>query len=112
MNRIVVAYSGVHQSYQILLAAEELVELDRFYCSIFDAPGKWGGWRERFRALPSCFQTGLARTRIGWSRLLPAKYFRTGTRPNIGFSHQAVCTGQKLASRLAVFGQDQSRSAY
>ena len=43
MNRIVVAYSGVHQAFQIALAAWEMGELDRFFCSIFDAPGKWGG---------------------------------------------------------------------
>src|SRR5437016_2483628 len=43
MNRIVVAYSSVHQAFQIALAAYEIGELERFYCSIFDAPGKWGG---------------------------------------------------------------------
>ena len=42
MNGITVAYSGVHQAFQIALAAAELHTLDRFYCSIFDAPGKWG----------------------------------------------------------------------
>jgi len=43
MNGITVAYSGVHQAFQIASAAEEMDSLDRFYCSIFDAPGKWGG---------------------------------------------------------------------
>jgi len=42
MNGITVAYSGVHQAFQIALAAAEINSLDRFYCSIFDAPGKWG----------------------------------------------------------------------
>src|SRR5262249_3499600 len=40
---IAVAYSGVHQAYQLALAAQELGRLDHFYCSIFAAAGKWGG---------------------------------------------------------------------
>jgi glycosyltransferase involved in cell wall biosynthesis len=40
---IAVAYSGVHQAYQLALAAQELGRLDRFYCSMFAAEGKWGG---------------------------------------------------------------------
>ena len=43
MNGVTVGYSGVHQAYQIALAAHEAGALDRFYCSVFDAPGKWGG---------------------------------------------------------------------
>jgi len=39
---ITVSYSGVHQAFQIALAAHEMSGLDRFYCSLFDAPGKWG----------------------------------------------------------------------
>ncbi len=39
---VTVSYSGVHQAYQIALAATEIGRLDRFYCSLFDAPGKWG----------------------------------------------------------------------
>lgn len=42
MQGITVAYSGVHQAYQLALAASELGQLDCFYCSLFDAPGKWG----------------------------------------------------------------------
>jgi hypothetical protein len=41
---IVVAYSGVHQAFQLALAAEELGQLDRFYCSLYAAESKWGGW--------------------------------------------------------------------
>src|SRR5215510_14054420 len=40
---ITVAYSGVHQAYQLALAAQELGRLDHFYCSMFAAEGKWGG---------------------------------------------------------------------
>jgi glycosyltransferase involved in cell wall biosynthesis len=39
---ISIAYSSVHQIYQIALAAQELGELDNFFCSVIDAPGKWG----------------------------------------------------------------------
>lgn len=42
-NGITVAYSGVHQAFQLALAAEELGHLDRFYCSVYAANGKWGG---------------------------------------------------------------------
>lgn len=37
-----VSYSGVHQAYQMALAAQESGLLDRFLCSFYDAPGKWG----------------------------------------------------------------------
>lgn len=40
---ISVGYVGVHAAYQVALAAEEMGRLDRFYCSLLDAPGKWGG---------------------------------------------------------------------
>jgi len=39
---VTVAYSGVHQAYQIACAAHEAGLLDGFYCSIVDAAGKWG----------------------------------------------------------------------
>jgi glycosyltransferase involved in cell wall biosynthesis len=42
-QKVIVAYSGVHQAFQIALAAHEAGLLDTFYGSIFDAPGKWGG---------------------------------------------------------------------
>jgi hypothetical protein len=41
-GRIVVSYAGVHQAYQLALAAQQLGELKAFYCSLYDAPGKWG----------------------------------------------------------------------
>src|SRR5437867_2903126 len=42
MEGITVAYSGVHQAFQLALAAAELERLDLFFCSLCDAPGKWG----------------------------------------------------------------------
>jgi len=47
MNGVTIAYSGVHQAFQIALAAAEMGRLDEFCCSFFAAPGKWGGWFER-----------------------------------------------------------------
>lgn len=41
-EQIVVSYVGVHQAYQLALAAHEMNELQTFYCSIYDAPGFWG----------------------------------------------------------------------
>jgi glycosyltransferase involved in cell wall biosynthesis len=45
---VVVSHSGVHQAFQIALAAQEAGLLDVFYCSLFDAPGKWGTWLRLF----------------------------------------------------------------
>jgi glycosyltransferase involved in cell wall biosynthesis len=39
---ITAAYSGVHQIFQIALAAFEMGRLDRFYCSICDGSGRLG----------------------------------------------------------------------
>jgi glycosyltransferase involved in cell wall biosynthesis len=44
MNGIALAYSGVHQIFQLALAAYELGELNGLFCSIVDGPGRWGGW--------------------------------------------------------------------
>lgn len=44
---VTVGYSGIHQAYQLARAAEEAGVLETFYCSIFDAPGKWGGMLSR-----------------------------------------------------------------
>ena len=43
MNRIAIGYCNVGVVYQIALAAHELGELERFHCSMLDAPGLWGG---------------------------------------------------------------------
>jgi glycosyltransferase involved in cell wall biosynthesis len=47
VNCVTVSYSGVHQAYQIALAAHEMSRLDQFYCSLFDAPGHWGRFFSR-----------------------------------------------------------------
>jgi glycosyltransferase involved in cell wall biosynthesis len=43
LGGVTVAYGGVHQAYQLALAAQEQGTLDRFLCSFFNAAGKWGG---------------------------------------------------------------------
>jgi glycosyltransferase involved in cell wall biosynthesis len=42
MGDITIAYSGVHQIYQIAAAVHEMDRLDRLYCALIDAPRKWG----------------------------------------------------------------------
>lgn len=42
-----VAYSSVHQAFQLALAAQEENCLRHFHCSIYDAKGKWGGLLSR-----------------------------------------------------------------
>jgi glycosyltransferase involved in cell wall biosynthesis len=39
---LTISYNGVHQAYQLALAAQEVRLLDEFLCSFYDAPGKWG----------------------------------------------------------------------
>src|SRR6266478_560238 len=43
MPGVTVSYSGVHQAYQIALAADEAGLLDRFHCSLYRAPKCFGG---------------------------------------------------------------------
>ena len=41
-SSIVLGYIGVHQMFQLALAAHESGRLERLHCSLVDAPGKWG----------------------------------------------------------------------
>ena len=66
MNGIALAYSGVHQIFQLALAAHELGELDGLFCSIVDGDGKWGS---RFR---NQAPAGTVRP-LGWAGLPQAK---------------------------------------
>ncbi|WP_395750205.1 glycosyltransferase family 4 protein [Prosthecobacter sp.] len=52
------AYIGVHEIFQMAIAAEELGCLSGLQCSVFDAPGKWGHFLSRFAYLPSAFPLG------------------------------------------------------
>ena len=42
MNGVALAYAGVHQIFQLALAAHELGKLEGLFCSIMDGDGKWG----------------------------------------------------------------------
>lgn len=44
---IVVAYSGVHQAYQLAIAALSQGKLEAFLCSWLVSPGRWGARLER-----------------------------------------------------------------
>lgn len=57
---VTIAYSGVHQAYQLALAAAELRALDDFHCSLYGAPGKWGGWLEKFTGADALHNRRLA----------------------------------------------------
>jgi glycosyltransferase involved in cell wall biosynthesis len=52
------AYMGVHEIFQMAIAAEEMGFLSGLQCSIFDAPGKWGRLLSHFAYLPSAFPLG------------------------------------------------------
>lgn len=52
------AYMGVHEIFQMAIAAEEMGCLSGLQCSFFDAPGNWGWLFSRFAYLPSAFPLG------------------------------------------------------
>jgi glycosyltransferase involved in cell wall biosynthesis len=41
---IVLGYIGVHQIFELALAAHEAGQLEALHCSLVDMPGKWGHW--------------------------------------------------------------------
>ena len=51
--RITLSYIGVHQIFQLALAASEMNELHALHCSLIDRPGKWGHQLSRWTHLPS-----------------------------------------------------------
>ena len=53
MESIALAYAGVHQIFQLALAAHEMGELDFLCASIFDSPGKLGAHIARHLHSPS-----------------------------------------------------------
>lgn len=65
------AYMGVHEIFQMAIAAEEMGCLSGLQCSIFDAPGKWGRLLSRFAYLPSAFPLGSAALPPGKIHELP-----------------------------------------
>lgn len=67
MNRIALAYSGVHQIFQLALAAHEMGELDGLFCSVVDGEGKWG--RRLGRWVPAATMRPLGWEALPQSRL-------------------------------------------
>ncbi len=62
MNGISLAYSGVHQVFQLALAAHEIGELDGVFCGVVEGAGKWG--RRLGRLVPAATKRPL-----GWEEL-------------------------------------------
>lgn len=58
------AYIGVHEIFQLAIAAHEMGELGHLQCSVVDAPGKLGKLASRFMRLPLAHPLG--------SEVLPA----------------------------------------
>lgn len=55
---IELAYIGVHEVFQLAIAAQEMGQLRRLQCSLMDAPGKLGRLASRFMRLPSARPLG------------------------------------------------------
>lgn len=75
---ITVAYSGVHEAYQLALAAHEVGLLDHFYCSLFAGRRKWGQGVARLlgeNALQNRFIDGLPPDRV-WENPWPFLRYR------------------------------------
>ena len=76
---IIVGYSGVHQAYQLALAAHELNLLNRFYCSLFPGLRKWGTILARLLgadALHNRFIGGIPAKKV-WENPWPFFAYRT-----------------------------------
>ena len=112
---ITVAYSGVHQAYQLALAAEELGKLEYFYCSLFASTGKWGGMLVRLLGPDLLFNRRLDGLSPQKARENPwpllNHYYRTKLRPgtvddwvstNSWFDHWVACQLQKSACSVFV----------
>ncbi len=55
---ILLSYIGVHQIFQLALAAEEMGNLEFLHCSLVSHPGKWGQRLGRFLRLPIANASG------------------------------------------------------
>ena len=109
------AYMGVHEIFQMAIAAEEMGCLSGLQCSIFDAPGKWGRLFSRFAYLPSAFPLGSAALPPGKVHELPLpqlarqmvkkvfKNRRIDPLPYLqAFEHQAARRLRHSDARIAV----------
>lgn len=63
---IALSYIGVHQIFQLALAAHEGGHLEALHCSLVDLPGKWGSHLARRWSMPSLRP-------LGWDHLPPER---------------------------------------
>jgi glycosyltransferase involved in cell wall biosynthesis len=63
---IALSYIGVHQIFQLALAAHEMGKLETLHCSLVDLPGKWGSHLARRWHAPSLRP-------LGWDSLPPER---------------------------------------
>ncbi|MFZ4767124.1 MAG: hypothetical protein ACOYMN_19400, partial [Roseimicrobium sp.] len=59
MPSIVCSYIGVHQMFQLALAAQEMGALQHLYCSMVDLPGKWGALLARLHRTAAMLPVGV-----------------------------------------------------
>ena len=123
---IIVSYFGVHQAYQIALAAQELGALDAFYCSLFDAPGKWGSLvgnivgrsallnrqcpglnPQAVLEIPGPFIYELIREKLNKTSGMPG-WFRTA----ISFDHKVASQLKQFESRVIIGMETCSRDSF
>ncbi|MBL9116060.1 MAG: glycosyltransferase family 4 protein [Verrucomicrobiaceae bacterium] len=67
MNQIILGYAGVHEIFQLALAAHELGELERLWCSTMDGPKSWGRALSRVVNVPSAKPLGYQM--LPWDRV-------------------------------------------
>lgn len=58
MRGIVLSYIGVHQIFQLALAAQEMGALQRLFCSFNDQPDSWGRWLPAWTATSALHPMG------------------------------------------------------
>ena len=118
MRNISLAYAGVHQIFQLALAAHEIDELEGLLCSFVDGPRKWG--RAFGKLIPSAtakplgsaaippnqiseFPWPLLLNRLG-KRLLPWRH-STHYRSSIWFDYHAERWLRRSAAKIFVGGE-------
>jgi hypothetical protein len=88
MPGIVLAYIGVHQIFQLGLAAHEMGKLQRLYCSMVDAPGRWGRIARHFSASVLLNPMGGGSMPVDKLRELPLPMLARQLRQRLPFMEQ------------------------
>ncbi|MGC4095646.1 MAG: glycosyltransferase family 4 protein [Nitrospira sp.] len=119
MNSIFLAYSGVHQIFQLAAAAEEMGELQTLICSFANAPGKWGSYASGVMTLPRLNELGdlrIPRSKIleyPWPKIWQTILSKAGSKEalkdysicNNWFDHVSSKLLQQSKVKLAVFAE-------